>query len=188
METNLTLEQIEQAAAAVITKRENVPRAAREGDLGHPAVVLRAAHDHRGLGIADEVFDLRALIGRVERQIDKTCAQGRQIKDQGLDRLFHLHRDPRTLGQFERGQQVGHQLALKPQPLRDPFGKARHRQRGEQHHRALGEVEDARCLEDQHEAQRHQRVQHAGHQAADQGFQKEGHVLSLLSGWCRGRR
>ena len=61
----------------------------------------------------------------------------------------------------------------KPSPLRDPFGKARHGQRREQHHRALREVEDARGLEDQHEAQRHQRIQHARHQAADEGFQIE---------------
>ena len=46
--------------------------------------------------------------------------------------------------------------------------RARHRQAGEQHHRALREVEDARGLEDQHEAERDQRVQDARQQAADQ--------------------
>ena len=45
-------------------------------------------------------------------------------------------------------------------------------QRREQHHGALGEVEDAGSLEDQHEAQRDQRIEHAGQEAADQGFEE----------------
>ena len=65
------------------------------------------------------------------------------------------------------GQHVGHEQVVDAQPLRDPFGKARHRQGGEQHHRALGEIEHAGGLENQHEAQRHQRVQHAAHEAAE---------------------
>ena len=49
----------------------------------------------------------------------------------------------------------------------------------EQHHRALGKIEDAGGLEDQHEAQRHQRIEHAGQQAADQGFKERAqHVHS----------
>src|SRR5687768_17790962 len=42
-------------------------------------------------------------------------------------------------------------------PLRDPLGEARHRERREQHHRALREIEHAGGLEDQHEAERDQR-------------------------------
>ncbi len=57
--------------------------------------------------------------------------------------------------------------------LADPFGEARHRERREQHHRALREIEHAGGLEDQHEAERDQRIQHAGHQAAEQGFEEE---------------
>ncbi len=48
--------------------------------------------------------------------------------------------------------------------------------RGEEHHRALREVEDAGRLVDQHEAQRDQRVHDAGKQAADQHFEEEGPV------------
>ncbi len=39
-----------------------------------------------------------------------------------------------------------------------------------QHHRALCKIEHAGCLEDQHEAERDQRIEHAGQQAADQDF------------------
>ena len=46
-------------------------------------------------------------------------------------------------------------------------------QRGEEHHRALREVEDAGGLVDQHEAERHQRIHDAGEQAADQDFEEE---------------
>ena len=52
----------------------------------------------------------------------------------------------------------------------DQAGKAQHR---EQHHGALGEVEHARRLEDQNEAERHQRVHDACHQPADQHLDEE---------------
>jgi hypothetical protein len=54
----------------------------------------------------------------------------------------------------------------------DLAGEPGKRQGGKQHHGALGEVEHAGSLEDQHEAQRHQRIEHAGEQAADQGFEE----------------
>jgi hypothetical protein len=50
--------------------------------------------------------------------------------------------------------------------------RANQRQAGEQHHRALREVEHAGGLEDQHEAERDQRIQHARQQAADQHFEE----------------
>jgi hypothetical protein len=57
----------------------------------------------------------------------------------------------------------------------DPLREARHRQRREEDHRALREVEHARGLEDQDEAERDQRIEHPGHQAAEQGFEEERH-------------
>ena len=59
-------------------------------------------------------------------------------------------------------------------------------QGGEQHHRALGEVEYAAGLEDEHEAQGDQRIEHAGHEAADEGFEEKAH--GSLNGSCRDRR
>ena len=47
---------------------------------------------------------------------------------------------------------------------------------------SLGEVEHARGLEDQHEAQRHQRIEHACQQAAEQGFEERTQHLHALSG------
>jgi hypothetical protein len=46
-------------------------------------------------------------------------------------------------------------------------------QRREQQHGALGEVEHAAGLVDQHEADGHQRIHGAGEQAAEQGFEEE---------------
>ena len=54
-------------------------------------------------------------------------------------------------------------------------------ERGEEHHRALREVEHARRLVDQHEAERDERVHHAREQAADQHFEEEGHARAVLS-------
>jgi hypothetical protein len=46
-------------------------------------------------------------------------------------------------------------------------------ERGEEHHRALREVEHARGLVDEDEAERDERVHHPGEQAADQHFDEE---------------
>ena len=53
------------------------------------------------------------------------------------------------------------------------FDQADEGQRREQHHRALREIEHARGLVDQHEADRDQRIHDAGQQAADQHFDEE---------------
>jgi hypothetical protein len=69
--------------------------------------------------------------------------------------------------QYGQGQRQGERQALLVQ--------ANEGQRSKQQHRALGEVEHAAGLVDQHEADGHQRIQGAGEQAADQGFQEEVH-------------
>ena len=46
-------------------------------------------------------------------------------------------------------------------------------ERGEHHHDALREVEYAGCLEDQHEAERDQRVQNAGNQPLPQRLHQQ---------------
>jgi hypothetical protein len=48
-------------------------------------------------------------------------------------------------------------------------------QRGEVHHRSLGEIEYAGGFVDQHKTNRHQRVHHAGEQAANQHLEEEVH-------------
>lgn len=52
-------------------------------------------------------------------------------------------------------------------------------QRSKQQHRALGEVEHATGLVDQHKTDRYQRVHGAGEQATDQGFQEEIHQCTV---------
>ena len=70
----------------------------------------------------------------------------------------------------QESQHIGHQARRHARPFGNPFGKPRHGQCREQHHRPLREVKDARGFEDQHKAQCDQRIQHAGHQAAQQSF------------------
>ena len=70
----------------------------------------------------------------------------------------------------QEGANVGQGAALDACPLRNPFGKPGHGQCREQHHRTLRKVEDTRRLVNQHKAQCHQRIQHAGHQATEQCF------------------
>ena len=103
---------LQQAAAAVVVQREHVARASLKGDLADPGEVAAAAHHHGRLGVADEVLDLGALVGRVQRQEGEARAQRGQVQDHGLDRFFHLHRHARrrTAGvrlDGQRGQQVG---------------------------------------------------------------------------------
>ncbi|MNV31507.1 hypothetical protein D3C71_1228180 [compost metagenome] len=98
---------LEQAAGAVVAQGENMLRAQREGNLADPAEVAGRAHHHRGLGVADEVFDLGALVGGVERQKHVACAQRGQVQGHGFDGLFHLHGHSAALGQLERCEQVG---------------------------------------------------------------------------------
>src|SRR5947207_2248088 len=49
---------------------------------------------------------------------------------------------------------------------------ANQRQSREQYHCSLGIIEYAGCLEDQHEAERDQRIEYAGHQSADKDLEK----------------
>jgi hypothetical protein len=57
-------------------------------------------------------------------------------------------------------------------------------QRREEQHRALGEVEYARCLVDQHEANRDERIHHADREAGDENLEEEipgAHAASTAS-------
>ena len=98
---------LEQRAGAVVVQREHVAGAGLERDLADPAEVAGGAHDHGRLGVADEVFDLGALVGGVERQEDVAGAQRRQVQHHRFDRLVDLHRDARAFGDLQRREQVG---------------------------------------------------------------------------------
>ena len=98
---------LEQAAGAVVTQGEHMLRAQGEGDFADPAKVAGAAHHHGGLGVADEVFDLGALVGGVERQEHVARAQRGQVQGHGFDGLFDLHGHAAAFGQLERCEQVG---------------------------------------------------------------------------------
>ena len=97
----------EQAAAAIVAEGEDEGRPGGEGELGRPDEILRRADEDGGLGVADEVADLVALVGGVERQVDVAGAQHGQVEEQRLDRFLDLHRDPARRRQVERIEQVG---------------------------------------------------------------------------------
>jgi len=98
---------LQQRAGAVVIEREDMAGSGLEGDLADPAEVPAATDHHGRFGVADEVFDLGALVGGVQRQEHVAGAQRRQVQQHRLDRFLHLHRDPGALGQAQRAQQVG---------------------------------------------------------------------------------
>jgi hypothetical protein len=98
---------LEQRAAAVVAEREHVARAGGKGDLAERAEARRRAHQHRRLGVAEEVLDLGRLVGAVQRQVDMAGAQHRQVQDERLDALVDLHRDPARRRQLQAVEQVG---------------------------------------------------------------------------------
>ncbi len=98
---------LEQAAGAVFVQGEHGLRTGLEGNLADPAEVLCAAHHHRRFGVADEIFDLGALVRGVQRQKHVPGAQGGQVEHRGLDRFLHLHRDARSRRQRKPFEQVG---------------------------------------------------------------------------------
>ena len=85
---------LEQAARAVIAQREHMLGARLEGEFADPTKIGGAAHYHSRLGVANEVLDLGALVGRVERQEHAASAQASQVQHHRFDRFFDLHGHP----------------------------------------------------------------------------------------------
>ena len=56
-------------------------------------------------------------------------------------------------------------------------------QRGEQRHHPLREIEDARCLEDQNEAERDQRIEDAGNETFPDDLDEQVRGLAHLDEW-----
>ena len=78
-----------------------------ESDLADPAKVFTAAHHHGGLGVVNEIRDLRTLVGGIEWQKHITRPQGSQVQHDRFHRLLHLHRHARPFGDVERIEQIG---------------------------------------------------------------------------------
>ena len=89
----------------------------------------------------------------------------------------------RSMATASRNMTTERQRHARAAPAR-PFVQADQRQRREDDHDALREIEDARGFVDQHEAQRDQRVEHAGDQPLPQHLEQEirraGHVGERL--------
>ena len=103
---------LQQRAGAVVIERKHVLRAGQKRHFAQPPEVAACTHQHRRFGIADEVVHLRALVGRVERQVHQARPQRGQIQHQRLDRFVHMSgNDGRAAidaAQLQAGQQVGH--------------------------------------------------------------------------------
>ena len=152
----------------------------------HTALEHRFEQEHGLLGHADvDLVDVAAKkrlaqafkkVGDAQRRHEQRGAflVDQVAQYQALNEPGHCkHADARD----HEGQQVGNDHVVDAGPLGNPLGKPGHGQRCEQHHGALGEVENARGLVDQHEAEGHQRIEHAGHEAANQCFKKECHLF-----------
>ena len=98
---------LEQAAALAVAQGVDGLGAGLEGDARDPGKRRRGAHHHGGLGVLQEVFDLAAAVGGVERQEHQAGAQRRQVQRQRFDGFFHLHGHARAGLQAVRVEQVG---------------------------------------------------------------------------------
>ena len=84
---------LQQAPPALIVQGHHIAAALLKGQLADPTEVGGGTHHHRGFGVANEVFQLSALVSRVERQKHMTCSQGGEVQHQRLYRLVHLNGD-----------------------------------------------------------------------------------------------
>ncbi|KPY14740.1 Uncharacterized protein ALO55_05763 [Pseudomonas savastanoi pv. phaseolicola] len=82
-----------------------------------------------------------------------------------------------SFDQQRQHHHAGQRCQKRPEKWHTPLQQADKRQRREQHHRALSEVEHPRRLVDQHKPNRHQRVHDTCQQPADQHFKEEFHGL-----------
>jgi hypothetical protein len=145
-------------------------------------------HENRFLGHADvDLVDVTAedglaqafeQVGDAQRghQQRRAFLVDQMPQHQPLDQPGHQEHDGASHQERQRGGDHG---VAGAGPFRHPLGEAGHGERGKEHHGALCKVEHAGGFEDQHEAKRHQRIEHAGHQATKQGFQKECHLMLL---------
>ena len=188
----------QRAADARALEEQRQPGDQQAGDHGRPDVELvhqdaaveqRFEDEDRLLGQADiERIDVGAEHGLGQPLEEEGDADRRHEQDDAF--LVHQLAQHQPLGgpgddrHDDGGEQEGggQRQAERPVPfLLQEIERAHQRQRRRQHHRALGEVEHAGRLEDQHEAQRHQRVEDAGEQAADQDFEEETHYVALFA-------
>ena len=76
----------------------------------------RVADEDPRLGIGQEILDLGRGVSGVQRQEHGPGPNDRQIEDDRLDRLFHLHRHAVPRRDAEGGQRIGHAPAAGDQP------------------------------------------------------------------------
>jgi hypothetical protein len=130
--------------------------AALEGALEEDLGLLRHADVQRvDVAAPDRLAEAVEEVGDAERgheQHDVRLVHQR-AQHQPLDEEGERDHDEHRGGDRQRQRQLLHD--------------AHQRQRREEHHGALREVEDAGGLEDQHQAQRHERVEDPGHEPAE---------------------
>ena len=85
--------RLDQGAVFVRAESQRLTDAVTLAQPGDRVQELRPRHHHPGLGIAEEVVQLPLRIRGVEREIDGARAQAREVEDERLRRLLHLHRN-----------------------------------------------------------------------------------------------
>ncbi len=84
------------------------PRAGKAREVLHALAHLRIADDQRRLGVGDEIADLRQGVGAVERQIDRSCPEARQIEHQVGGGFLDSHGHPVAGLHAQRDQGARH--------------------------------------------------------------------------------
>eukprot|EP01022_Parablepharisma_sp_SALTPOND_P036534 TRINITY_DN997_c0_g4_i1.p1 TRINITY_DN997_c0_g4~~TRINITY_DN997_c0_g4_i1.p1 ORF type:complete len:1552 (+),score=442.93 TRINITY_DN997_c0_g4_i1:2334-6989(+) len=174
-------------------------RAAHLGLLEEQRQRRHQDHHHaRGKQVELGDADTDAVHHRLDRFIDDAQVDGTHLaaeqqgtqpfEEEGQADGGHEQRDGRLVDQLAQHETFGgqphqdhhHEGADDGRPHRHALvHQAHHRQRGKVDHGALGEIEHARGLVDQYEAQRHQRIHQAGQQATERHFEEELHIVSL---------
>ena len=141
-------------------------------DRSQQGVAMVTLRLQRRVGNADvEHLDVGAPQRLAEPFQEKGEADGGHEQDDLL-LVDHVSQDHPLDGEGERQHdQAGEHDG--EQQRHAALHQADQRQRRKQHHHALREIEDARGLVDQHEAQRDQRVHHARQDAADDDLAEE---------------
>ena len=99
---------LKQGACSIVIQSEHMLRACFECNFADPSKIGSRTHHHRWLGVANEVFNFRTLVGGVERQKNITRSKCCQVEHDRLYRLLNLHRNATALGQVQAIQQIGH--------------------------------------------------------------------------------
>jgi hypothetical protein len=117
--------------------------------------------------------DLRFAAEHQFAETDQEICQAERRHEQDDVRLIDQRPQHQPLNREGEAEHHGNRQCKRDIGRNAVFMQPDQRKRREHHHDALGEIEDSGSLEDQHEAECDQRIEHAGHQALPQGLHQQ---------------